>query len=146
LKLRALAIVTIGLLIAADKKDGGKKAEDSLEGAWSFVSVTENGKPTELPPAEVRLIFTKDKVIMKFGDMENEMWAYTLNPSKKPAEIDVTFSFGPHKGYQGKGIYLIDGETLKICHSQEPGDARPKEFASKEGSKLVLAVLKRQKK
>jgi uncharacterized protein (TIGR03067 family) len=138
--------VTIGLLIAADTKDEGKKAEDNIEGAWSFISVTENGKPTGLPPAEARLIFTKDKVIMKIGDMEKEMWAYTLNPGKKPAEIDVTFSFGPNKGYQGKGIYLIDGDTLKICHSQKRGEARPKEFSSKEGSKLVLAVLKREKK
>jgi uncharacterized protein (TIGR03067 family) len=139
-------MVTIGLLIAADKKDEGKKAADKIEGAWSFVSVTENGKPTQLPPAEARLIFTKDKVILKIGDTEKEMWAYTVNPSKKPAEIDVTFSSGPDKGYQGKGIYLIDGHTLKICHGQKPGDARPKEFSSKEGSKLVLAVLKREKK
>ena len=41
------------------------------------------------------------------------------------------------------GIYQIDGQTLKICITDEPGGARPNEFTAKD--RWVLVVLKRVK-
>jgi hypothetical protein len=43
-----------------------------------------------------------------------------------------------------KGIYEIDGDTLRICVAKK-GKERPKTFESKEGSGHVLTVMKRVK-
>jgi len=43
-----------------------------------------------------------------------------------------------------KGIYTLDGDTLKICLT-EKGD-RPKEFKLDADSKAALMTLKRDKK
>ena len=43
-----------------------------------------------------------------------------------------------------KGIYEIDGDSLKICFAIE--GERPKKFESAEGSTTMLIVLKRIKK
>ena len=40
-----------------------------------------------------------------------------------------------------KGIYALEGETLKLCLSTR-GGARPKEFATRNGTDLMLIVLK----
>ena len=64
---------------------------------------------------------------------------FTLDSTKKPKAIDVDMD-----GTPGVGIYSLEGDTLKICHS-EGKDARPTEFATKEGTKNSLLVLKRAK-
>jgi hypothetical protein len=43
-----------------------------------------------------------------------------------------------------KGIYALDGDSLKICVSQPKAD-RPTEFATKKGSNSSLVILKREK-
>jgi hypothetical protein len=53
---------------------------------------------------------------------------------------------GPEKGYTALGIYELDGDTLRICHTWKGQRKRPEKFAIAEGSGLVLAVWKREKK
>ena len=43
-------------------------------------------------------------------------------------------------------MHSLDGDTLKICAPLTPGDQRPTEVESKEGSKTRLLVLKREAK
>ena len=67
-----------------------------------------------------------------------------LDPSKKPAHMDIIESNGG-KDTVLKGIYVIDGDTLKVCFAP-PGDKRPTEFTTAGGSGEQLVVLKRDKK
>jgi uncharacterized protein (TIGR03067 family) len=49
-------------------------------------------------------------------------------------------------GYEtknAKGIYALEGDTLKICVNMENGE-RPKEFSSKPGLNQFVMTLKRQ--
>jgi hypothetical protein len=48
-------------------------------------------------------------------------------------------------GEPGKGIYQLDGDKLKVAHGG-PSDPRPKDFTSKEGSKVMVMVFQRDKK
>ena len=66
---------------------------------------------------------------------------FTIDLTRKPKETTDTLP----DGKQIKGIYELDGDTLKWA-ANEPGKTdRPKEFESKEGSERLLLTLKRDK-
>jgi hypothetical protein len=50
------------------------------------------------------------------------------------------------KGNTMLGIYKLEKGALTICLGEEDVDERPTEFASKEGTKVMLLVLQREKK
>jgi len=50
---------------------------------------------------------------------------------------------GAHKGETRKGIYLLEGDRLKICFGK--ADGRPKELTAKAGSGQGVYTLKREK-
>jgi RNA polymerase sigma-70 factor (ECF subfamily) len=121
----------------ADKKTDKEK----LQGAWVPVVVVIGGtkkSDQEIKDKNFEMVFNGDKVTVPAkGDMKEV--TYTLDPSKKPKQIDWQMPGDK----LAKGIYLLDGDTLKVCVS-EGGDERPTEFASKEGSKIILMELKRK--
>jgi uncharacterized protein (TIGR03067 family) len=147
---RVVLCIAVGLLIAADAKDDAvKAAKAKLKGSWSLVSLEESGKKQPFPEgAKMSLVFQDDKVVMQsaFGDKKDSKEAtYVIDPTKKPATIDITPSDGPEKGKTMPAIYVIEKDELKICGAQKPDQDRPKEFVTKEGSKSVLMTFKREK-
>ena len=112
--------------------------QEKIQGTWALVSGERNGKPfPDEVVRHVQLIFGGDKLTTQHKDRKTEA-AFTLDPSKTPREIDLDMG-----GSIGKGIYQLDGDTLKIVHG-EVGDARPKEFPE-AGPGLTVLVLKREK-
>jgi uncharacterized protein (TIGR03067 family) len=71
---------------------------------------------------------------------------YKLTTTTKPRAIDFTFASpaDPQKTQVFKGIYELKGDKLKVCYGTD-GVERPKTFASKEGSKLILITFRRLK-
>ena len=51
---------------------------------------------------------------------------------------------GPHAGETLKGIYVLTGDTYKVCFGA-PGKTRPTEFSTKAGGGQRLLVMKRAK-
>jgi uncharacterized protein (TIGR03067 family) len=66
-----------------------------------------------------------------------------IDPTVRPKITDITYTEGPAKGRTVPGIYELDDDTYTICFDMG-GMTRPKEFASKPGTMLVLEVLKRE--
>jgi uncharacterized protein (TIGR03067 family) len=132
----------IGILVVAGVGAGGddavKKDLKALEGKWKVESFEDGqGKKQEFEGAS--LAFKEDN--MEFTkDNETKKGKVKLNPAGKPKEIDV---MAEGKDDAMLGVYQIDGETLKICITDEPGGARPNEFTAKD--RWVLVVLKRVK-
>jgi uncharacterized protein (TIGR03067 family) len=58
--------------------------------------------------------------------------------------VDTTPGEGPDKGKTIRGIYELDGDTLRTCVSP-PGEERPSEFAAKADTDFMLFVYKRAK-
>jgi uncharacterized protein (TIGR03067 family) len=97
--------------------------------------------PEELVKALKRTI-TGDKYVITRDGETIAKGTFTLDAGQKPKTIDAKME-GVDKPIQG--IYELEGDTLKICNAG-PGEARPKEFATKEGSGLTLLVWKKAKK
>jgi uncharacterized protein (TIGR03067 family) len=112
--------------------------QEKIQGTWALVSGEYNGKP--LPDEvvqHVQLIFAGEKLTTKNKNRQTEA-TFWLNPNRAPKEIDVYM-----EGNVGKGIYRLDGDTLKIAHG-EVGSDRPKEFP-KAGSGVTILVVRREK-
>jgi len=71
--------------------------------------------------------------------------AHWLDTSKSPRQIDIDPKTGPNIGKTNLGIYEVDGDQCRICFANSPSDERPTGFASREGTRLIVLVLKREK-
>jgi uncharacterized protein (TIGR03067 family) len=121
------------LTVHAAERDGEK-----IEGTWALTAGEKSGRSApEEGLKDVVLTFTGGMFTWKTGDKETR-GTFSLDPARSPRQISL--------GVQGKeiaGIYRLDGDELKICISA--GGDRPTEFASRDGAKTALLVLKRKK-
>lgn len=139
-----VCVVAVGAALAGDDAAERKK----LEGSWKAVSGRLGGK--ELSKKQlVSHEFKGDKVVLgnDVGEFE-----FTLNPDKKPKEIDVKGRYNVKgqfvpdaKGPGKKGIYELKDDTLTVCFAP-PGKPRPTKFEAPEGADTLVFVLKREKK
>ena len=148
MKARLLMIPLVGLALAAAEaaENAGKEELKRLQGTWRMVSVEVDGK--KIPEEDLKqmaVVFRGDAYTVKQGDTEVEKGTQKVDPTKKPKTIDAHILEGPDKGKDQLGIYELNGDALKVCFAA-PGQERPKEFASKPGSKHELGMFKREKK
>jgi uncharacterized protein (TIGR03067 family) len=117
----------------------------SLEGDWKLTSVELNGQP--LPMEKLRdaeLVVQGTKYTLTLLETRLEM-THKLMVDQMPAAMDLTVATGPQKGQVFRAIFKLEGETLTVCRSIYPEMERPKEFASKPDSGLLLVVWTRSK-
>ena len=144
---KAALLLVVGLLVPADraKTDQAKdtdKGVKALQGKWTVVAGEEGGKKqtdAQLKDSWVEFSGTRVRV---HSPREELSMTYTARPDHKPAHIDFTVTAGPDKGKTSKGIYRLEGDTLKIAYAA-PEKERPKHFATAEGSHQSMWVLKR---
>ena len=138
---------TIGasMLVAADDKDADKKDKEKLQGTWNAVS-SESGGKEQKEATEHSLVFEGDKFSVKKGDKVMVKGTFKVDASKKPKEIDMEIADGPDdvKGKTAQGIYKLEGDELSWCVDEPGSGNRPKEFATKEGTKTMLVKLKKK--
>jgi uncharacterized protein (TIGR03067 family) len=143
--MRLLALLAAGLLagtaLAAPvpKEKEKVKDEDGVLGVWAVDTFDygEIGGPPQAEAAKMRMTFKKEgKLVLALGG-EPQDASYKLDPTAKPKGIDLSSP--------ALGIYELDGDTLKLCLSQGPSQARPTEFKA-DGKRGVLVItLKRVK-
>ena len=117
-----------------------EKAEKSskFEGRWIVVSSTVDGDAQDTQGDRVHIAKGKIKVQEHGGEVQEG--TYEADTTKKPHHIDVTPNHGKDKGKVFKGILIFEENLLKICLAR-PGDDRPTEASSQEGSGHLLLVL-----
>jgi uncharacterized protein (TIGR03067 family) len=141
---------TIGLGLlpitwAGEKDDAVANDMKLLEGDWSLHAFVTDGK--EVPADKIqniKLTIKGDRYLVDFGKQKMEL-RFKIDPGKKPKAIDL-INVKDDQKVVTLGIYEISPDSLKLCRGTEAGQARPTEFAAKEGTKLALAVYKRAKK
>ena len=152
MRAQLLIIAAAGLLVPANQQPA-KTDLDKLQGIWVVVSA-EGGDGEALTTwKNAKVIFKNAKVIFKNAKASKKgavEGTCKLNEGKNPKEIDVLYlDFGPRKErFLARGIYLLDGDSLKMCFSsrsegKENETVRPREFNGK-GDQTLL-ILKRQR-
>ena len=121
-----------------------EKAEKSskFEGRWIVVSSTVAGDAQDMQGDKVHIAKGKIKVEEHGGEVQEG--TYEADTTKKPHHIDMTPKHGKEKGKVFKGILIFEENLLKICLAR-PGDDRPTEASSQEGSGHLLLVLEAAK-
>ncbi len=141
------AAIGVSTLVGAEDKDADKKDKDKLQGTWNAVSGESGGKE-QAEAKEHSLIFKGDEFSVKRGDKVLVKGKFKIDSSKKPKTIDMEIAEGSDdvKGKTAEGIYKVEGDGLTWCVDEPGSGNRPKEFATKEGTKTMLVKLKREKK
>jgi RNA polymerase sigma factor (sigma-70 family) len=119
----------------------------ALKGVWEVTEMYANGTPFN--DVTIRTQFARDRRV-EFTDttmswtkprdgrrIENK---YKLDAAKDPKQIDLTTPDGKVM----PAIYRMRFDTLELCFDDD-GKTRPTEFASREGSRQGLWILKRVK-
>lgn len=149
---RIVATLFVSLFALATIASGmsGESDLDRLQGTWN-VTATESDGASGAKEINERTTFTfaKDKMHDQFTPEKGKpiriTYTVSLDATKKPKTIDLTFTDGPLKGEKLNGIYDIDGDTLKLCMGRADAK-RPTEFKAPKGSDAVMQTLKRAKK
>jgi uncharacterized protein (TIGR03067 family) len=142
-----LLLCVVGFLVAADDaKD--KAAKDELkkfDGAWKAVMAKVDGREaTAEELAKVHVTVEAGQYTVKIDDQVVEKGNFTMDPSKKPKQMDVKPVEGQNQGKTLLAIYELNADDLKICFT-ESGKDRPDDFSSDKDSNRVLHVYKRAK-
>ncbi len=156
-KLKAVAAVALAVAVAAGLVAGARRAladkpaaagkeeapkdEQKILGDWVITSA-ERGNVARDMFKDVKATFNAEgKWITHLPDGDRE-GTYKLDTAKKPKEIELVNA----KGNTMLGIYKLEKNTLTVCLGEEDVNERPTEFTSKEGTKVMLLVLQREKK
>lgn len=133
-----LAIV----LFAVSQNKAAEDGKTELEGTWDLVSLERDGKEIK-PQKDTKALFTGDKFMIQVADKVIAGGTFRIDATQKPKATDATYTEGPDMGKSFKGIYQIDGDTLKFCRAGSPDQKRPTEFKTKAGTDGVASVYKR---
>ncbi len=121
-------------------------AQKTLEGSWTATAAEREGKADADVVGHRLSVAGKDfKIRSKDGTL---LFAGRLgtDPQAKPATVDFEHKEGALKGKAWKGIYVLDGDTLKICdNAANLAKGRPAAFEANSGSGYVLLTFRRVK-
>jgi uncharacterized protein (TIGR03067 family) len=137
-------ILGTGLVLACAQP--ADAAQNELQGTWTATKAERDGKAADDVVGH-RLSFTGNRFQIQSKDLKR-LYAGTVrvDSSAKPAAIDFEHTEGVLKGKAWKGIYALDGDTLRICDNAPKLDKRrPAAFEAKSGSGYVLVTFKRAK-
>ncbi|HEY2252615.1 MAG TPA: TIGR03067 domain-containing protein, partial [Planctomycetaceae bacterium] len=145
--------ITLDLLAAPEAAESKPKSPDGpiakelepFQGTWPMdICDTEN--QTLYAPQKVantwRWVITGNKIA--WTRSAGEVWhlTFSVDPTKSPKEIDLTYLDGPFKGQTCLGLYEWGGVNKKMLQMsvQDPGAkvARPKSISMKSGGQTSL--------
>lgn len=134
------AVLALGL----GRAEASPGKDDGLQGTWKPVQAELGGVMLpEAGLAPLRLLLGKGITVLT-GAESPDRGTVTVDPSKKPAAMDVLGTEGPNKGRTFPAIYELEGDRLRICYDLS-GKQCPEEFRTAKGTRLYLVSDERVK-
>ena len=140
----AMCWVILGAGLVPAFAQPAQDAHTKLQGAWTATQAERDGQAAgDVVGNRLSLTGNRFQIQSKDGKL---LYAGTVRvePRARPAAIDFEHAEGALKGKAWKGIYALDGDTLRICDNAPSLDKdRPAAFEAKRGSGYVLITFKR---
>ncbi len=150
MRINGLVLATASLLAigvnAADNKAALKGDKEKLQGKWEIMSIAFEDKviKREDKLGAWKDTFDKDLFVEgeRFGAVGYSNAKIKLDDTRDPKQITIQDDDGK---LTFRGIYALDGDTLKMCMNGDGNDVRrPEEFVTKKGTPLILVTLKKR--
>lgn len=148
--MRRLTAAALFLALALPTARADEKADEAakkLEGTYEVLSLTVGGKADDKKKDDVQAFVFKDgEIIIKTGKRD-EKAKFTVDPSKKPAHMDIM----PGKDETVPGIYETKDTdkglelTIAFAKDGKAGD-RPKDFKGEGKDTVVVRLLRKNDK
>ena len=146
--MRILAMITLAALASgAVVTAGADKTSDldRIQGSWAVVALVENGKGIPKDETDRLDVAIKgDRLTVNNKGKLESVYQIKLDPKPKLKAIDMILTDGKDKTQVAPGIYLLEGDTLKICVDEELKN-RPASFEEKDTKTCSVITLKRKK-
>ena len=144
------ALTLIALWIACGSVTLGQKPDAAADlkamvGKWKIEKAEMSGMDATAFVKDVTLEIGEGGKYTVIIRGQKDSGTVTIDPAKKPAEMDIKGAEGPNKGKTIKTIYKLDGDTLVVCYELGGGE-RPTKFETKANTQQMLATYKREKK
>src|SRR5262245_20638186 len=134
--------VALVALAAGDPTNVANKDLKRLQGTWVMAALEVDGKLVPENKLGTTLIVKGNKYTTRVKDKEFTT-TFTLHPAKSPPAIDMVFTEGDNKDKVLKGIYKIEGDTLKVCRGLSADKARPTQFGTWPNTGIFMVTWKR---
>ena len=139
------SLLALALLpTASTSQDGPASHEvERLQGIWQFVAWEGQGvaKPSE-EVAQYTAVLRGDLWTVSKGKEVAAQVVFRVDPSKTPKTMEF---IDIKRARIMRGIYSLEGETLRVCDRDVEKGERPTKFATTPDSGLVLVTLRRLK-
>jgi uncharacterized protein (TIGR03067 family) len=119
---------------------------ERLQGAWKQTSVWSQGNDATEghKPYKLHWLIKADKItIYTKGKVDCGSWTYRIDPSRRPATLDLTVT-GP-AGETYPCIYKLEGDRLTVLIQSFPKLGRPRDFQAWSGTGVGKHVFERVK-
>jgi len=126
---------------------------DEFTGTWEVVELVRGDLAAKVLPEEDmagiveidgdHFRFIKTSLGQELDRVEAKV---TVDYSRSPGWIELTFVSGPDRGRTAAGIFELNGDEAQLCFPiRPPFDDRPTEFTAGQGSNRILFTLRRSK-
>jgi uncharacterized protein (TIGR03067 family) len=139
------AFLALAVPVSRAADDDAAKAAKKIEGTYAVVEATRGGKPEEKAKDVESFVIKDGKITIKVKNKDRDMVAkFTLDPSKKPTEIDIM----PEDANETlPGIYQTkdtkEGLELTLAFGGGPNPERPKDFKGEGENEIALKLRKK---
>jgi uncharacterized protein (TIGR03067 family) len=148
--MRTAVLLTLVLAAAPDvlvaQDEEAKTGLSKLEGTWVARSREYEGKvETKADLKGLTLVIAGDRFAFKSeGGQVGPEGTLAAHPSATPKSVDVKVAGKDGKEMVLRGIYELDGDTLRTAVTQSGGDP-PKDFTAEVGSNVRVTVYQRSR-
>src|SRR5438105_2114729 len=128
---RSILLVPMAMLLAQqDGPDQAKQDLKRLQGTWVMAALEVDGKDVGVEKVQGTTLTIKgDQYSVRVKDKVHSC-VIRLDPKMDPPAIDMIFTEPGGGEKTHKGIYKIEGDTLRICRGLGAEQERPAQLAT----------------